>query len=64
MKTLSHGFDWLRRLAFVFLLMGLAGHAMAATKSYTDNGDGTVTVPYHGADVDALCDGGVEWDNV
>ena len=42
MKTLSHGFGWLRRLAFVVLLMGIAGHALAA-KTYADNGDGTVT---------------------
>ena len=30
MKTLSHGFEWLRRLALVFLLMGIVGHALAA----------------------------------
>ena len=59
MKTLSYGFEWLR-LAFVLLLMGMAGHAMAA-KTYTDNGDGTVTDPTTGL-VWMRCAMGQTWD--
>ena len=60
MKTLSHGFDWLRRLAFVVLLMGIAGHALAA-KTYADNGDGTVTDPTTGL-IWMRCAMGQVWD--
>ena len=60
MKTLSHGFDLLRRLAFVLLFMGIAGHAMA-TKAYSDNGDGTVTDPTTGL-VWMRCAMGQVWD--
>jgi hypothetical protein len=47
MKTLSHVFDWLRPFSFVLLLIGPAGYAQAA-KTYTDNGNGTVTDPTTG----------------
>ena len=47
MKTLSHFFTLLRRLALVLLFMGIASHALAA-KTYSDNGDGTVTDPTTG----------------
>ena len=60
MKTLSHGFDWLRLLAFVLLFMGIAGYAMAA-KTYSDNGDGTVTDPTTGL-VWMRCAMGQVWD--
>jgi len=60
MKTLLQVFNWLRRLAFVFLLMGIAGHAMGA-KTYSDNGDGTVTDPTTGL-VWMRCEMGQTWD--
>ena len=60
MKTLSYGFAWLRRLAFVLLFMGIAGHALAA-KTYSDNGDGTVTDPTTGL-VWMRCAMGQTWD--
>jgi len=47
MKALCHGFECLRRLALILLFMGIAGHVWAA-KTYTDNGDGTVTDPTTG----------------
>ena len=47
MKPLSHFFTLLRRLALVLLFMGIASHALAA-KTYSDNGDGTVTDPTTG----------------
>ncbi len=61
MKTLSHGFAWLRRLAFVLFFMGIAGHVQAATKTYTDNGDGTVTDPTTGL-IWMRCAMGQTWD--
>ncbi len=59
MKTLSHGFEWLR-LVFVLLLMGMASHAVAA-KTYTDNHDGTVTDTTTGL-VWMRCAMGQTWD--
>ena len=62
MKTLSHGFGWLRRLAFLLLLMGIAGDAMAA-KTYTVNEDGTVTDPTTGL-IWMRCALGQVWDGM
>ena len=60
MKALSHGFALLRLLALVFVLAGVATLAMAA-KTYSDNGDGTVTDPTTGL-VWMRCSMGQDWD--
>ena len=60
MKALSHGFALLRLLALVFVLAGVATWAMAA-KTYSDNGDGTVTDPTTGL-VWMRCSMGQVWD--
>jgi len=62
MKTLSHGFAWLRQLAFVMFLIGIATHTLAA-KTYSDNGDGTVTDSTTGL-VWMRCSIGQDWDGM
>ncbi len=60
MKVLSHWFAVLRWLALVFVITGVATSAMAE-KTYSDNGDGTVTDPTTGL-VWMRCSMGQVWD--